>query len=464
MVRMDDGTDAGAGTVAPPGETTSLGSSRSSEATDQVLEHPTTTSENGATPESGHQSAAVPFRLGNRPALTGIRAVGMSFVLIFHSNFHTLPGAWSALGVFFVLSGFLITTMLASEQQKTGRISLNHFYSRRAFRLLPPLFITVALLAAYAGVVRVFAASDRLWADISGATFYYSDYRSAFGHESSTGFLAQCWSLAVEEQFYLIWAVLFFAALKYGTRRIAYAIVVAGIVLSVANRMWIVLHAAHWNSYVAGRVYYAFDTRADALFLGCLMGLLATGGHLQDWSPRAKRILSLLALASFGVFVWILFDVGLAARSLPLVWLPVSEVASAVIIIYLLFNDRTLSARALGLPLLVLLGNMSYAVYLIHWPVYVAISPFTVKWPFWVYESVRVAIILGLAFASWYLVEQPLMAWRKRVFSSEGPPTARASAKVEEASASPPPATDAAASEERPGAARALTVAWRRGR
>ena len=382
-----------------------------------------------------------PFRLGNRPALTGIRAVGITAVLVYHSTFRVLPGAWAMLGVFFVLSGFLITTMLVSERQKTGTMSLRRFYSRRAVRLLPPLFITVVLLAIYASVVSVADAADHIWGDVAGATFYYADYRSALGHESAFGFLAQSWSLAVEEQFYLIWAVLLFVCLRYGTRRMAYALALIGLAVSVADRLWIVLRSPVWNTQVSGRVYYAFDTRADALFLGCLLGLVATGGHLNGWRLRSKRILALLAAASAAAMVWILCTVDVTARSLPLYWLPVSEVASAVIIIYFLIHPDSLSTRAMGIPILVFIGNMSYAIYLFHWPVYVAISPFSVKWPFWLEETVRLAIIGVLAAASWHFVEQPLMRWRKRNYEA---------AMVTAPPAAPIPSVDTAPKAELP--------------
>ncbi len=386
--------------------------------------------------------ARPPFSLGNRPSLTGIRALLIACILIYHSNFRVMPGAWAALGAFFVLSGFLITAMLTSERQKTGRVSLGKFYSRRAVRLLPPLLTTVVLLAVYASFVRINDAADHLWGDVAGAIFYYADYRSALGHESAFGFLAQTWSLAIEEQFYLIWAVLLFVALKYGTRRVAYGLAVAGIALSVADRLWIVLRAPVWDGQVAGRVYYGFDTRADALFVGCLLGLVATGGHLEGWRPWSRRILAWLALASAATMVWLLFDVDVGARSLPLYWLPVSEVASAVIITYFLLYPESLTTRAMGIPVLVLVGNMSYAIYLFHWPVYVAISPFTVHWPFWVFQSVRLVVIGVLAVASWFLVEKPLMAWRRRVF--EGP--AAATPASTEVPVPPVPAAASAAS------------------
>jgi peptidoglycan/LPS O-acetylase OafA/YrhL len=364
----------------------------------------------------GLDAQSSPFRLGNRPALTGIRALLIACILAYHSNFQSVRGAWAVMDVFFVLSGFLITTMLASEHQKTGAISISHFYSRRAVRLLPPLFITVALLAIYACFVRVNDAAQHLWGDISATVFYYADYREAFGHQSPFGFLAQCWSLAVEEQFYLVWAVLMFVALRYGNRKLAYFFTIVGIGLSVGDRMWIVLRAPVWSTHVYNRVYYAFDTRADALFLGCLLGLIATGGHLDNWNPWAKRCLAALAVVSAGLMIFILFYVHVGSESVALWYLPVTEVASAIIITYLLIHPRSLSTRALGIPILVLVGNMSYAMYLFHWPVYVAISPFTVRWPFWMYESVRLVIIFALAIASWYLVEGPLTRWRRKAY------------------------------------------------
>jgi peptidoglycan/LPS O-acetylase OafA/YrhL len=386
-------------------------------------------------------SKRAPFRLGDRPALTGIRAVGVSLVLIFHSNFQTLPGSWVALGVFFVLSGFLITTMLATEHQKTGGISLSKFYYRRGVRLLPPLFLTVGLLAVYALIVPVWNAPKRIWGDSAAALFYFADYRSAFGHEPWGGYLSQCWSLAVEEQFYLIWAALLLVTLKFGNRKLAYAMAVTGIVLCSANRYRIVLSAAHWNSYVAGRVYYAFDTRADALFLGCLLGLIATGGHLDGWKPWAKRTLTVLALISTGVMIWIIWSVTLAPRSLPLLWLPVSEVASALIIVYFIVQPKGWGTRLMGLSALVFVGNMSYTIYLIHWPIYVAISPYTVRWSYWVMDLARAAIIIPLAIASWYLMEKPLMNWRRRALDPTKPPGGTVPVDGQGLAAAPPAST-----------------------
>ncbi len=355
------------------------------------------------------------FSLGNRPALTGVRALMMVPVVLYHASVTRLQGAWMPLEVFFVLSGFLITSMLATEHQRTGEISLKKFYTRRGIRLLPPLLLTIILLAIYASLVHVTDASQRVWGDSVSALFY-SDYRQAFEHDPLySGYLTQCWSLAVEEQFYLIWAALLVVAVKFGRRQIAYGLACTGVVLCWANRTRIVLDAPHWTLSVADRVYYAFDTHADALFLGCLLGLIATGDHLEGWRPWAKQAISVAALLSSVVMVWILFAVSVGARSLPLVWLPVSELASVVIITYFIVQPKGVGTKAVGISALVLIGNMTYTIYLVHFPVFVAVSPSTVGWPLWLIEVVRFAIVIPITVASWYLIEKPLMQWRRKL-------------------------------------------------
>ena len=367
-------------------------------------------------------AASKPFSLGNRPALTGVRALLMVPVVAYHASATALQGAWMPLEFFFVLSGFLITTMLASEHQRTGRIGLGKFYSRRAVRLVPPLVMTIVLLAIYASLVYVPSASQRVWGDSVSALFY-SDYRQAYEHDPFySGFMTQCWSLAVEEQFYLIWAGLLLVALKFGKRRIAYAMTLAGIILSAGNRTLIVLTAPHWTLSVGDRVYYAFDTRADALFLGCLLGLIATGGSLNDWKPRTRQVVTAAAVVSTAIMVWVLFAVGVGDRSLPLVWIPVTEIASAIIIVYFIVQPKGLGTKVIGISALVLVGNMTYTIYLVHFPVFVAISPSTVGWSLWLIELVRFAIVIPIVVASWYLIEKPLMQWRRKALAPAAAP------------------------------------------
>ena len=357
--------------------------------------------------------ADAPFRLGNRPPLTGVRALLMIPVVVYHSDFHTLPGAWVPLQVFFVLSGFLITAMLAAEGRRHGKVSMTGFYSRRAVRLLPPLVLTVVLMGIYASFVHVADASQRIWGD-SAAALFYSDYRQALGHAPFFGFLAQTWSLSVEEHFYVIWSVLIVAAFAFHRRKLAYAFAIAGIAISVADRLYLVYSAPHFDAAVFTRTYYAFDSRADAMFLGCLLGLLATDGFFSGWRPWATRLLTGAAVASSAFLVWILLTAPLWQENLIVWWLPLSTLASAVIIVYFVILPRGWGSRIVGLAPLVFLGELSYTVYLVHFPVFLAIQPSGTGWGFWPTELLRLAIIASIAVASWFLIERPLMRWRAK--------------------------------------------------
>jgi peptidoglycan/LPS O-acetylase OafA/YrhL len=362
------------------------------------------------------QADTAPFRLGNRPSLTGIRALAMSTVLVYHANFGAMPGSWVALQIFFVLSGFLITNMLAGEARRNGRVSLKNFYARRAVRLLPPLLLAVAMVAVYASLVHVWETSQRVWGDSLAALFYYADYRSALGHAPFLGFFAQAWSLSVEEQFYIIWAILFAVVVSQGRRRLAYWLAAAGLVLSTADRTWTVLSAPHFTEAVANRAYYAFDTRADALFFGCLLGLLASDGYLHRWPQWAYRLLTAAAAAAAVVFVWVLFRVPVFTSGTMLWWQPITTLASAVLIAYFVLCPLSLGTRFVGLGVFVFLGELSYTIYLVHFGVYLALEPGPsgTHWSFWPTELLRLAIILAISTASWFLVERPLARWRSR--------------------------------------------------
>lgn len=356
------------------------------------------------------------FRLGNRPPLTGFRAFALSTVLVYHSNFKTWPGSWIAIQMFFVLSGFLITAMLAGEGDRNGRVSLKGFYSRRAARLLPPLMLTIAGIIIYASFVHVADASARVYGDSAAAMFYYADYRQALGHAPFFGYLAQTWSLSVEEQFYVIWSVLMVTAVSLRRRRLAYGFATAGMLLSIGDRLWQAYSAPHFDDAVFTRIYYAFDSRADALFLGCLLGLLATDGFLSGWKRWSARTLSVAAVASVAFMIWILYNSPLFQERMVVWWIPLTTIASAIIIVYFVICPKGLGSRFVGLGVFVFLGDLTYTLYLVHFPVYLALQPGAdgTHWSYWPTELVRLAVIFAIAIGSWFLIEKPLLRWRQR--------------------------------------------------
>ncbi len=377
-----------------------------------------------STPTGEEVPARSAFRLGNRPPLTGIRAPLVIAVMVFHANFSSLPGSWAMLQTFFCLSGFLITAVLSNEAQRRGRIAIGGFYGRRLTRLVPPLLLTVGLLAIYASLVQVPDAAQRVWGDSAAALFYYADYRQAFGHAPFFGYLAQTWSLSVEEQFYVVWSLLMVAAVAVGRRRLAYGFAVAGIALSLADRLVLTYGSHPFSNAAFDRVYYAFDSRADALFLGCLLGLLASDGYLDGWGPRARQLLGAAALVSVAFLGWILVTSPLYHQVLVVWWLPLSSLASACIIAHLVVSPVAPLAKLFSLGILVFIGEISYTLYLVHFPVYLAIFPGAsgTHWSFWFTEIVRLVVIFAIAIASWYLLERPLMRWRHRAAERDRPP------------------------------------------
>ena len=360
------------------------------------------------------QTSLYRFRLGYRPPLTGIRALALFTVLVYHSNFSTMPGAWVALQVFFVLSGFLITAMLADEGKRHGRISLKRFYVRRIVRLGPPLILAVVLLLVYAAFVFVPGAEERVWEESAAALFYFEDYRVAFGHEPFLGYFAQTWSLSVEAQFYVIWSILMVVAVGFGRRRLAYLFAAIGIALSVGDRLWLVYRTHVWTDAAFSRAYNAFDSRADALFVGCILGLLASDGFLHAWKRWLVPALPVAAIVSTTLLVWILFEAPLFSRNVILWWIPFATIATTIILTYFVLCPGSIGSRIVGCGFLVYVGNLSYAIYIVHFPVYLIFLPGYDRMAFWPTMAVRLAVTFGIAMISWHLIERPLARWRQR--------------------------------------------------
>src|ERR1019366_1380798 len=195
---------------------------------------------------------------------------------------------------------------------------------------------------------------------------------------------------------------------------------IVGMLASTADRLWLVYHGHHFHPAVFVRVYYAFDSRADALFLGCLLGLLAADGFLHGWARWARGLVTLAAAAAAVFLCWILLEAPLFTETLAVWWLPLTTIASAVIITYFVVCPGSLGSKFVGLGVLVFIGDLSYTVYLVHFPVYLAVQQSNTGWAFWPNELVRLAIIFAIAIASWFLIERPLMKWRQRSAASQG--------------------------------------------
>lgn len=344
--------------------------------------------------------------------LDGLRAIAVIVVILFHLSPGFVPGGYLGVDIFFVLSGFLITSLLLREKAKIGRIRLADFWRRRARRLLPALGLLLLICCTAAWVVddvqvglgkQVLAAVSfsSNWVAIASAHSYFD--------QTTPELFRNLWSLAVEEQFYLLWPLAVLVLLVIPYRRVRLTLVAA---LAVASAAWMAL------SYVLGtdatRVYYGTDTHSFGLALGAVLAILG-----QDWSPilltwaRWLRIL-LQSVGGFAVAGLIAASMLMPADA-PLVYqggLAVVAVLSALAIVGSILPGSLLG-RTLDVAPMRWVGERSYGLYLWHWPVFVLVVGALPTWSRigasgWTLGGISLAITLAAAALSYRFVEQPI--------------------------------------------------------
>ncbi|MFQ5416492.1 MAG: acyltransferase family protein [Myxococcota bacterium] len=341
------------------------------------------------------------------PALDGIRGAAVAGILLFHAGH--LRGGWLGVDLFFVLSGFLISSLLLIEYADTGSISLRAFWGRRARRLLPALFAALVGVAAYAAF---FAAPDelpRIRADGLATLFYVAnwhsvvaetDYWSLFRNPSP---LEHSWSLAIEEQFYLAWPPLFLL-LARRLRGSAGSLGVVALALAVASATWMALLFDERQG--TARVYFGTDTRAAAVLLGAALAACVRGARPR--SPLAHRGLDMLGLVSAAGLAW-----GWLGTHGELPWLYrgglfLFEAMATGVIAAAVLAERGIVSRMFSWEPLRWLGLISYGLYLWHWPVYVTLSPERTGLEGWLLTSLRIGVSGAIATASYRWLELPV--------------------------------------------------------
>ncbi|AYJ84953.1 acyltransferase (plasmid) [Sphingomonas paeninsulae] len=222
-------------------------------------------------------------KLNYNPALDGIRALAASAVLLVHLNPAFLPGGWIGVDVFFVLSGFLITRILQLEIGTTGSIDLKRFYIRRAIRLVPALLAMVMVVVIVAKLMEKQIITEAIL-----SLTYTMNWAQAFDIGLPVKYLDHTWSLAVEEQFYLVWPI---ALLALRSKR-PWAYVAALLVASLFWRGALIHNGATW-----ARTYHGFDTHSDTLLIGSLLALfpisqrVVSAARLTSWIPATLLLM-----------------------------------------------------------------------------------------------------------------------------------------------------------------------------
>ena len=329
-------------------------------------------------------------------------------VLLFHAD-GLLPGGYLGVDLFFVLSGYLITSLLLLEHASTGRLDLGAFWVRRARRLMPALFVLLPAVALYARFVARAGDLPSLRSEALATLGYVANWRAILAEKSywdlfvAPSPLEHTWSLSIEEQFYVIWPLVVGLVLRRGAPRKLFGLSLGLGLASTLACAWL-FHPAK-----ASRVYLGTDTRAAGILFGAAFACVLR--PTRSFSTRAVR-----AMDAVGV---------IAVVSLALAWtrlegesprlyrggLFATELAVLAVIACAVQGQRSFVARALSLRPLAWLGTVSYGVYLWHWPVDVVLTAERTKLAPLPLNALRLAVTFAIAVSSLKLVETPI---RKR--------------------------------------------------
>ena len=356
---------------------------------------------------------------GYYPALDGLRAAAVVAVMLYHGGVGWARGGYLGVDVFFVLSGFLITGLLVAEWDQWGDIDLARFWARRARRLLPALLVMLAVVSLLGPVLWSAGQRQRLGGDGLSALTYVANWRFVFSHQSyfanfaGPSPLQHTWSLAVEEQWYLLWPPLLLVLLRVSRRRhwrrrwpIA-AVAAAGVAASAAL-MAVLSHPGVDPS----RAYYGTDTRAQALLVGAFLALVMSGRRRAP-TRAARAALGALGTAGAAVLVGLLLTAGDNTAWMYRGGFTLAAVAAAGVVAAATLPGGPVTAMLTG-RLRCWTGRASYGLYLWHWPVFLAVTPARTGVQGIELLAVRLAVTAALAAASLRWVETPIRAggWR----------------------------------------------------
>ncbi len=350
-------------------------------------------------------------RLPHLPALDGLRALAVASVFAYHADVGWAQGGFLGVDVFFVISGFLITALLLAEWREHAWLDVTRFWKRRALRLLPALLV---LLVAVWVAVPLLAAEQagRLQGDIRAALAYVSNWRLIFEHQSyfeAAGrppVLQHLWSLAVEEQFYLVWPLLLWAGL--GLTRTAGRLV--GWILAAAVASAGLMALLYTPGTDPSRVYYGTDTRAGAILLGAALACVWKPWESTRRAPVAIRIvLGAAGAGALGGLAWSVLSLHQFSDVLYRGgFLGVAGLA-AVLVAVIAHPSTPLIGGTLGCRPMVWLGRRSYGIYLFYWPVIMLTrSYYDVPLSGNALLALRATITVSLAALSYWLVESPI--------------------------------------------------------
>lgn len=370
-----------------------------------------------------------PKELKHAPSLDGIRGVAIIVVLIFHLGWAWLPGGFLGVDVFFVLSGFLATTLLLEENSKYGTISLKRYFARRGLRLYPAIVALAIVSTIFTlrfnpeqGLKSVFI----LDAAVLSCTFNWVGMTMS---GEWRGGMVHMWSLGVEVQFYLLWAVVVAVTAKRfrdskQPRELLNALIIIAIAIAVGSslwRAWLWSHSAGWF-----RMYYGTDTRLDGLLIGATAALLRLRWQRQAtpcWLVKTNRwVISIIEAICSVVLIYLFATLGFTESHFGLVDFTLIGITTAALMLISVMRTDSILGALFRWSVLTWIGRISYSVYIWHMPGMKVLSAERLiahGLPPVAAESVRFVAMILLGAASYYLLERTCMKLKRR-FSPQG--------------------------------------------
>ncbi len=370
------------------------------------------------------ESAISHTRLAYLPGLDGVRAFAVIAVMMFHGGISFMTGGFMGVDVFFVLSGFLITSLLVGEWRQSLTIRLGAFWARRARRLLPALLLMLLFVAFFAGVIVPEGTYAALRLDALSTLFYVSNWHfilvgsNYFNETASASPLIHTWSLAVEEQFYVIWPLVVLGVLHFAKS----LKVLLGVCIVAAVASAVEMHVLYRSAIDTNRVYLGTDTRSQCLFIGCALavglviitqrrhqdGLLAAG---ELWRPATARGRTLCAVAGLvgaagAIVVWTASDETssfLYSGGFFLVGL-----CTAAVILSIVGTPSSIVPRFLSLAPVRYVGRISYGLYIWHWPLFLWVDHERTGLSGYPLFFLRLLVTFAVSVLSFHLVERPI--------------------------------------------------------